>query len=115
MKDLMLPVGHRVYRVLVNTEFSFVPIGGRQDSARGLFLCAKDLPTKEGNSESSEGNDSLRKSQLVTAMEASYLRDLDHRSKFRRLNRSRLRRIIIQRRMHAHTPIVIEIRVESSK
>ena len=73
--------------------FAFVSIGRRQDSARGFLLSAIGLPPKEGNSEPSEGNTSLSGSPLVTVMEASHFQDLDHRSKFRRLNRSRFRRI----------------------
>ena len=45
-------------------------------------------------------------------MEPSHFRDLDHRSKFGRLSRSRFRRIFIQRQMRARMQVVIEIRFE---
>ena len=59
------------------------------------------------------GNISLSGSPLVTVMEASHLRDLHHRSKFRRLNRSRFRRIFIQRQMRARMQIVLKIRFQN--
>ena len=53
------------------------------------------------------------RSSLVTVMEASHFRDLDHPSKFRRLDRSRFRRIFIQGQMRARMQIVLKIRFQN--
>ncbi len=46
-------------------------------------------------------------------MEASHFRDLDHPSKYRRLDRSRFRRIFIQCQMRARMQIVLKIRFQN--
>lgn len=53
-------------------------------------------------------------SSLVTVMESSHFRDLDHLPELGRLNRSRFRRIFTPRQMRARMQVVIEIRFESS-
>ena len=95
---------------------------------RGVFTCPNQKTTEfvawllaesqgftptDGNTESSEGNTSSSGSPLVTVMEASDFRDLDHGSEFRRLNRSRFRRVLTQCQMCARLQIVVEIRAES--
>ena len=53
------------------------------------------------------------RSSFVTVMEASHFRDLDHPSKYRRLDRSRFRRIFIQCQMRARMQIVLKIRFQN--
>ena len=78
-----------------------------------LFAERQGFTPMDGNSESSEGNASSSGSPLVTVIEASDFQNLDHGSEFRRLNRSRFRRVLTQCQMCARLQIVVEIRPES--
>ena len=112
-RDLMLPVRQPACRTLVIAGCLHHLSRPRRNSARGSFVEPRSLMAKEGDSESSEGNASLSRSSFVPVMEPSHFRDLDHRSKFGRLNFSRLRRIFRRRQMRARMQIVGEIRPES--
>ncbi len=108
-RELMLPVRQPACRTLVIAWCLHHPSRPRRNSARGSIVEPRGLRAKEGDPASSAGNASLSRSSFVPVMESSHFRDLDHRSKFGRLNRSRLRRIFRQRQMRARMPIVGEI------
>ena len=77
-----------------------------------LFAERQGFVLMDGNSESSERNASSSGSPLVTVMKTSDFWDLDHGSEFRRLNRSRFRRVLTQCQMCACLQIVVEIGLE---
>ena len=111
-RDLMLPLRQPASRASCYRGVSHHLGRPRRNSDRNSLVESRGLRVGR-DSESSEGNASSSRSPFVAVMEPSHFRDLDHRSKFRRLNRSRFRRIFTLRQMRARMQIVSEIRVES--